>query len=519
MRLYTYHFDRGLQDMEAIYARQSVDRKDSISIESQIEFCKREATSDTYTIYLDRGYSGKDTNRPDFEKLLDDVKKQKITKVIVYKLDRMSRSLLDFAKIIELFNENNIEFLSCTEKFDTSTPIGKAMLSIIMVFAQLERETIQKRVIDNYYERGRQGMYMGGRAPYGFRKIETYYNGKKTYTFEVVPEQSEVLQEIYHMYTEPGTSLGTISRYLNKMGIPAALGGNWDTCKLSRIMHNPVYVEADADVYLYYKSKGCILSNEIDDFIGINGCYLYGKRKASDRKYTNIENHTLSLALHEGFIDSKTFLLCQHKLSTNKRIANAGKSKYSWLSGKLRCGYCGSSVTMSTQYNGVYYLSCTGKKLRQVCDGIGRTLKVPEIETVVEAQIFELCNSNKILKQRKQETGNSDKNVELQLKIIDEKIDNLLEQIALGNTTVTKYINQKIEELEHKKQTLMNAHQISLVNDKLDDVDIFQIISIVSRWKELGLDEKKQVAAQMIDYVSITDDSVQITWKKAFDLY
>lgn len=504
--------------MEAIYARQSVDRKDSISIESQIEFCKRETTADDFIVYIDRGYSGKNTNRPDFEKLLDDVKKKKISKVIVYKLDRMSRSLLDFAKIIDLFHENNIEFLSCTEKFDTSTPIGKAMLSIIMVFAQLERETIQKRVIDNYYERGRQGMYMGGRAPYGYRKIETSYHGKKTYTFEELPEQSAVLKEIYRQYTEPGTSLGSISRYLNKMEIPAAQGGNWDTCKLSRIMHNPVYVRADADVYLYYKSNGCLLSNEIDDFIGVNGCYLYGKRKASDRKYTNIENHTLSLGLHEGFIDSRTFLLCQRKLSTNKRIANAGKSKYSWLSGKLRCGHCGSSITTSTQYNGVYYLGCTGKKLRQDCEGIGRTLKVPEVETVVESQIFALCNSSKILKRRKTEPATPQKDIALQLKVIDEKIDNLLEQIASGNTTVTKYINQKIDALEREKMSLLDLNQANQFDDSIDDTDIFQIISIVSRWQSLDLEEKKQVAAQMIERVDITDESLQITWKKAFDL-
>lgn len=505
--------------MEAIYARQSVDRKDSISIESQIEFCKREVTTGPYLIYVDRGYSGKDTNRPDFEKLLSDVKKGKITKVIVYKLDRMSRSLLDFAKIIDLFNEYRIEFLSCTEKFDTSTPIGKAMLSIIMVFAQLERETIQKRVVDNYYERGRQGMYIGGRAPYGFRKIETSYQGKKTYMFQEVPEQSAVLKEIYQMYMQPGTSLGSISRYLNQKQIPAAEGGHWDTCKLSRIMHNPVYVRADADVYLYYKSKGCILSNSIDDFKGVNGCYLYGKRKACDRKYTNIENHTLSLALHEGFIDSKTFLLCQHKLSSNKRVANAGKSKYSWLSGKLRCGHCGSSITTTTQYQGVYYLGCTGKKLRQDCEGPHRTLKVPEIEAVVEAQIFALCNSKKILKRRKEERVQVDQQLDLQLKTIDEKIDNLLEQIAFGNTTVTKYINQKIESLEREKMSLLAMNQQTLIEDSMDDVDIFQIIQIVSQWTTLDVEQKKHIADQMIETVSILDDSIRIKWKKAFDIF
>jgi hypothetical protein len=225
------------------------------------------------------------------------------------------------------------------------------------------------------------------------------------------------------------------------------------------------------------------------------------------------------LALHEGFIDSRTFLLCQHKLSTNKRIANAGKSKYSWLSGKLRCGHCGSSITTTTQYNDVYYLGCTGKKLRQDCEGIGRALKVPEVEAVVEAQIFALCNSSKILKRRKSEPETSRKDIELQMKIIDEKIDNLLEQIALGSATVTKYINQKIDALEKEKMSLLNLNQKSLFDDSIDDTDIFQIISVVSRWRSLDLEEKKQVAAQMIERVDITDESLQITWKKAFDVF
>lgn len=503
--------------MEAIYTRQSVDRKDSISIESQIEFCKRELVSDSFFVYTDRGYSGKDTNRPDFEKLLDDVKKRKITKVIVYKLDRISRSLLDFAKIIDIFNGHNIEFLSCTEKFDTSSPIGKAMLSIIMVFAQLERETIQKRVVDNYYERGRQGMYIGGRAPYGFRKVETLLNDKKTYTFEKIPEQIEVINNIYNMYIEPNTSLGIISRFLNKKGIPAAEGGNWDTCKLSRIMHNPVYVQADANVYLYYKSKGCVMSNDIDDFIGTNGCYLYGKRKASDRKYTNIENHVLSLALHEGAIDSKTFLICQNKLSTNKRVANAGKSRHSWLSGKLRCGYCGSSITTTTQYNGVYYLGCTGKRLRQDCDGIQKPLKVPEVESIVEKQIMLLCNSRSLIKKSKHQKKNLHQDIETHVKVIDQKIDNLLEQVALGNATVSKYVNEKIEALEQEKKLLLEANQLSMI-DGLEDSEVFRIISIAANWNTLDLNEKKAIVSQLIGAVNITDDSLIITWKKPFDV-
>ena len=128
--------------IDAIYARQSVDKKDSISIESQIEFCKYELKGGNCKEYKDKGYSGKNTERPQFQQLMQDIESGLVRKVVVYKLDRISRSILDFANMMELFQQYNVEFVSSTEKFDTSTPMGRAMLNICIVFAQLERETI-----------------------------------------------------------------------------------------------------------------------------------------------------------------------------------------------------------------------------------------------------------------------------------------------------------------------------------------------------------------------------------------
>ena len=119
---------------DCIYARQSVDRKDSISIESQIDFCKYELKGGNCRIFKDKGYSGKNTDRPEFQKLLGEIRKGKVRRVIVYKLDRISRSILDFANMMELFQEYDVEFVSSTEKFDTSTPMGRAMLNICIFF-------------------------------------------------------------------------------------------------------------------------------------------------------------------------------------------------------------------------------------------------------------------------------------------------------------------------------------------------------------------------------------------------
>ena len=166
--------------IDAIYARQSVDKKDSISIESQIEFCKYELKGGNCKEYTDKGYSGKNTDRPNFQELVRDIKRGLIAKVVVYKLDRISRSILDFANMMELFQQYNVEFVSSTEKFDTSTPMGRAMLNICIVFAQLERETIQKRVTDAYYSRSQRGFKMGGKAPYGFHTEPIKMDGINT---------------------------------------------------------------------------------------------------------------------------------------------------------------------------------------------------------------------------------------------------------------------------------------------------------------------------------------------------
>ena len=152
---------------DLIYARQSVDKEDSISIESQIELCLREVGNRPHRVFRDKGYSGKNTERPDFQDMMAAVRSGGVSRIIVYRLDRISRSVLDFANVISELQKYGVEFVSITERFDTSTPIGKAMLMIVMVFAQLERETIQQRVIDAYRSRSRKGFYMGGRVPYG----------------------------------------------------------------------------------------------------------------------------------------------------------------------------------------------------------------------------------------------------------------------------------------------------------------------------------------------------------------
>lgn len=241
----------------AIYARQSLDVKDSISIDVQIEFCKREAgvTEDQLLIYKDKGFSGKNMDRPEFKRMMDDVRSGKIQKVICYRLDRLSRSIVDFGEMWRVLDKYHTSFSSVNEKFDTDTPMGRAMIFIIMIFAQLERETIAERVRDNYYERIKTGSWPGGTIPYGFSKSRVELEGKMIPTLQE-NEQMEVVKRIFHDYLQEGASLGSVAKQLSEEGIPAPRRAAWDNVTLSRILHSPLYVKADMYVYAYYKEQG-----------------------------------------------------------------------------------------------------------------------------------------------------------------------------------------------------------------------------------------------------------------------
>jgi len=497
--------------MIAIYARQSVDKKDSISIESQVDFCKREVIDEEIKTYIDKGFSGKNTDRPKFKEMEKDIKEGSITKVIVYKLDRISRNLLDFANIIDFYKKYNVSFVSCNEKFDTASPIGMAMISICMVFAQLERETIQKRVKDNYYARGSKGMYMGGRAPYGFVKIETHLEGKKTYTFKNDNEKILHLLNMYDLYSTTDMSLGKISDYLNSKGVLSAEGKPWDSGKISRILRSPIYVKGNADVYSYYKNKGSIITNDLSDFVGINGCYLYGKRESNERKYTNVKDHTLSIALHEGVVDADIWLSCQYKLDKNKQIKNSGKGKYTWLSGIMKCGCCGYSISVVTSRENKY-LSCRGKSNYKICDGFDKPIHVEDIETIVEEYIFKQVEISRgsTLPETKVKDSKQNK-AKIRILEIEEQIENLMIQLTKTSALTMTYIDRKIAELDSQKNLLISEIKKEvIVKAKTHSKE--EIFDKVDNWQSISLEEKKEVCIFFINKVHIKSAEVKIDW-------
>lgn len=130
----------------ALYARKSIERENSISCETQLEYCKSvikpEERLEKTVEFVDNGYSGVNVDRDGFQKMMREVEKGKISKIIVYRLDRISRSLSDFVNILNTLKEHNVEFISSQESFDTSSPYGEMIVKILMIFAEFERKSI-----------------------------------------------------------------------------------------------------------------------------------------------------------------------------------------------------------------------------------------------------------------------------------------------------------------------------------------------------------------------------------------
>lgn len=505
--------------MDAIYARQSVDKKDSISIETQIELCQREILPDhSCKIYADRGFSGSNINRPAFQEMLADVRQGRVERIITYRLDRISRSVLDFANLVDLFEKHGVSFNSTQEKFDTSTPMGKAMLNITMVFAQLERETIQQRIRDNYYARGEKGMYLGGPAPFGFQRASVQTEHGKLKFLEPDPDTAEILLRVYRLYGDELMTLGAISRKLNEENIPSPNGAaRWDSCKVSRILRNPVSVMADAEVYCYYRSRGCKFTNEPADFVLNHGCYLYGRRETHERKYTDVTDHVLSLAPHEGIVPSALFLRCQARLDENAPVDNRRRSQITWLTGLLKCARCGHSVISKGSCNGKYrYLYCTGRTNLNCCDAEGKLGSLQTLEAMIEARIFRWSERYAALKSSAEEDGSRERNrIRCRIAETELKIEKLIDMAVESNEVTAKYLNEKISALEAERQSL--EAEAEKCGEGRSACLQKEICDIEATWPSLNIAQKNKIARLLISRINIARDEIEIVWNYDFN--
>lgn len=320
-------------------------------------------------------------------------------------------------------------------------------------------------------------------------------------------EDIEIVKDIFSRYANNDVSLGKLCVYLHDKGIPGITRAGWDNVSLSRILHNPVYVKANADVYFYYKQKGVIIYNELNEFKGEKACWLFGKRDRGQNKYNNIEDHLLDIAYHDGVIDADTWLKCQYRLDRNRQVKNTGSGSYTWLSGLVKCGYCGYSMRVNYCDGGRYvYFTCTGKTNMKVCNAKFDNPHVKTIEPLVANELKKrLLELKSINIDNSKEKGNDLNELKIELATIEGQMSNLIDSLASSNDVTTRYVNERMNKLDERKNLILNKIKSTLVQHQ--DISLPE-----TDFDSLCFEDKKKLAGILIKKILLTNEEVKIQW-------
>ncbi|WP_243295915.1 recombinase family protein [Geothrix mesophila] len=359
----------------AIYTRKSTAaglEKDFNSLDAQREACEAyiktrvhegwEALTEPFD---DGGYTGANTDRPAFQKLLTWISRKRVDVVVIYKVDRLSRSLVDFAQVMEHFNKYGIGFVSVTQHFSTTEPVGRLTLNMLMSFAEFEREMIAERIRDKIRATRLKGQWTGGNAPLGYRSERSH--------LLVHEEEAPWVKQIYQWYLE-GVSALVIGQRLNEANVPLKTiqrprPNPWTKDLVLRILRNRLYLGE----------------------ISCQGEFV--------------------VAEHPGLIDQDTFDRVQHMLlPKNRRERHECRNPTYLMRGTLRCGHCGAAMTSASSFrmgrlHRYYRCSNRDKQGKKVCatrqlpaeaieafvvERIQGALEDPDMRPLLEAQLANL---------------------------------------------------------------------------------------------------------------------------------
>lgn len=440
-----------------LYCRVSTDiQMEGYSIDAQKDFLKSYCKMheiDNYEFYIDGGYSGSNINRPDMQRLIEDVEDHKIDIVVVFKLDRLSRSQKDTLYLIEeVFNPNDCGFVSIKENFDTNTPFGKAMVGILSVFAQLERETILERTRIGRKKRAEEGLWYGtGNLPFAYD-----YDEKKGI---LVPnkEKIEIVNKMVELYLQgmPMTQVG-------------ALFGLQDQTVRS-IFTSPVGL---------------------------------GKIPYKDEIFEG---------QHEPIMTQETYDKLQQKM---KERAVTYKHANYLLAGKIVCGKCGAKYRYQKAGTSSIRLYCysqqTSKKnLIKDANCDNRRYYDYEIEDYV---IKDLISMSLDESKFRHNMNMNDINVS-QARIdriaqIDKQVVNLLDYISEG--IAVEETKEKIRKLQEEKEKIQKELSDEKAKERKSENLKVVISDLNTAWKTMTFEEQRNIVLEVIDKVVVNDNEIQI---------
>ena len=227
----------------AIYTRKSTEEgleQDFNSLDAQREAChsyilsqKAESWMALKDHYDDGGFSGGNMDRPALKKLMSDIEAGKVHIVVVYKIDRLTRSLMDFARLVDVFDKHGVTFVSITQSFNTTTSMGRLTLNVLLSFAQFEREVTGERIRDKVAASRKKGMWMGGSVPLGYKVRDK--------ALLIHEEHAVLVKRIFHAYEEMGSFL-KLQAYLEKGGYKTQNGYLFNRGGLHALLTNPIYI-------------------------------------------------------------------------------------------------------------------------------------------------------------------------------------------------------------------------------------------------------------------------------------
>ena len=535
----------------AIYSRKSKFTGKGESIENQIELCKNQLINkynikeENIKIYQDEGFTGYNTNRPQFQEMIKDIRNKKIKCVIVYRLDRISRNVTDFCNLKNEFIKYNTDFISVTENFDTSTPMGRAMLMISSVFAQLERDTIAERIRDNMYELAKTGRWLGGNTPLGYKseKVETLsVDGKRKnlYKLDIVFEEAEIIKLIWNKMCEL-KSLSKLEAYLLQKGIKTRNGNNFTRFSLITILKNPVYVVADNKIKDFFeKMNVTIYETDIEKCNGINGLLAYNKREelmGKTKSYKDITEWIIAVGKHQGIIPSKQFIKVWNLIENNKdKRCRVPRQNTSILSGIIRCKHCGNymrprlrnTVTIDNKRNFSYLCVLKEKSRKRLCkckniNGIETDMIVIEKISELKLPTNMLINKIKLLINNKEKK--SDKRInELQtlntiLSRNKRKVEALIDKMAIIDgeliadiTAQIKSIKSKNLEIEKRIIELSKETEKEIDKDEVTVLALNIINKYMSSFDSLNIVDKRLMIKFLVNTIESDGENIYINY-------
>lgn len=531
----------------AVYSRKSRFTGKGESIENQIELCRRyinlnypNASEKNIFIYEDGGFSGGNTDRPQFKKMMDDASEKKFNVLICYRLDRISRNIGDFAKLIDRLGELGISFESIKEKFDTDSSLGRAMMYIASVFSQLERETIAERIRDNMHELAKTGRWLGGNTPTGYRSVQVQtitVDGKKRSSCMLKIEESEMtaVKKIFEKFLE-SESLTAVETYMIQNHIKTRKGKDFSRFSIKGILRNPVYMIADSDAWEYLSVLGAEIFAEKSDFDGNCGVMAYNKtlqKKGKTNKIRDIKEWIITTGRHKGVVSGKEWKQVQECLERNSvKAYRKPKNNTALLSGLLYCGDCGHYMRPKI-YNSFY--KDGEKKFSYLCEMKEKSRRSEcsvsnpagnELDAEVIKEISKLEEDKKELyyilnKAKKTFSDGRESNTEIEelnegLNVNNRKIASLVENLTeLEKTVADKYIIKKIEELHAENELLKKRlYELIKTSENKKSVDVNYITDTLTVWesviKLIEVRERREVVRTIVDKIIWDGESAHI---------